>query len=74
MYFLFGVFEFLSNQENEEKKTQGKKHMVWGIIGLTIMIGVWTILDIVLNTLNIDTTEINPKEGTVNLKEYKPSK
>ncbi|MEK7471409.1 MAG: hypothetical protein AAB623_02050 [Patescibacteria group bacterium] len=67
VYFLYGVFEFLSNQENEEKKTTGKSHMMWGIVGITIMMGVWTILSIVLNTLGISKSQIDPEQGTVNL-------
>jgi len=70
-YFLWGMFEFLSNQENEEKKTAGKKHMIWGIVGITIMMGVWFIMYLILDTFNI--TEINPKKGTVQLNEYNPS-
>ena len=27
-YFLYGVVQFIGNQENEEKKTAGKKHML----------------------------------------------
>lgn len=68
-FFLYGVLEFFMNQENEEKKTTGKSHMIWGVIGITIMLGVWTILSIVLNTLGISKSEINPEEGTVNLPE-----
>ena len=68
-FFLYGVLEFFMNQENEEKKTTGKSHMIWGVIGITIMLGVWTILSIVLNTLGISKSEINPEEGTVNLSE-----
>ena len=67
VYFLYGVFEFILNQANEEKKTTGKSHMLWGVIGITIMMGVWTILGIVLNTLGISKGEINPEQGTVNL-------
>lgn len=67
VYFLYGIFEFLSNQENEEKKTTGKSHMLWGIIGITIMMGVWAILGVVLNTLGISEEQINPEQGTVNL-------
>jgi len=67
VYFLYGVFEFLSNQENEEKKTTGKQHMIWGIIGITIMMGVWTILGIVMNTMGIFKDQINLEQGTVNL-------
>jgi len=69
VFFLYGVLEFFMNQENEEKKTTGKSHMIWGVIGITIMLGVWTILGIVLNTLGISKQEINPEEGTVNLSE-----
>ena len=65
VYFLYGVFKFVSNQDNEEERLTGKKHMVWGIVGITIMMGVWTILGIVLNTFGI--TGINPQQGTVQL-------
>lgn len=67
VYFLYGVLEFIMNQENEEAKTKGKSHMLWGIIGITIMMGVFTIMNILLSTLGISSSEINPKEGTVNL-------
>ena len=71
VYFLYGVLEFVLNQENEEKKTSGKSHMIWGVVGITIMLGVWTILGIVLNTLGISKSEINPEQGTVQLKQIK---
>ncbi|MFA6177610.1 MAG: hypothetical protein WC694_01815 [Candidatus Paceibacterota bacterium] len=67
VYFLYGVFQFLSNQEEADKKTAGRNHMIWGIIGITIMMGVWTILSIVLNTLGINESQIDPENGTVNL-------
>lgn len=65
VFFLYGVFEFISNQEDEEAKTKGKSHMIWGIIGITIMMGVFTIMNMVINTLNIEG--INPEQGTVEL-------
>ena len=65
VFFLYGVFEFISNQEDEEAKTKGKSHMIWGIVGITIMMGVFTIMNMILNTLNIQG--INPEQGTVQL-------
>ena len=65
VFFLYGVLEFLMNQENEEKKTTGKRHMLWGIMGIAIMLGVWTILGMIINTFNIQG--INPQAGTVQL-------
>ena len=67
VYFLYGVFKFLANQDNEEAKTTGKSHMLWGVVGIVIMLGVWIILGIILNTLNIPSSQINPQNGTVNL-------
>ncbi len=63
VYFLYGVLQFFFNQENEEKKTAGKSHMMWGIIGITIMLGVWAILGMIINTFGIEG--VNPQAGTV---------
>ena len=44
--FAVGVIEMIRNGENEEKRKQGQQHMIWGIIGLTIMFGAATIVQI----------------------------
>ncbi|MCX6755496.1 MAG: hypothetical protein NT068_03070 [Candidatus Nomurabacteria bacterium] len=71
--FLWGVFQFIANTEKEDERSKGKKHMLFGIIGITIMMAVWTLLSILLNTLNISPNEINPQQGTVHLNDYTPS-
>lgn len=63
LFFLYGMLEFILNQQNEEKKTTGKSHMLWGIIGITIMLGVWTILGVILNTIGVNY--IHPEAGKV---------
>jgi len=70
VYFLYGVFEFISNGENEEKKTTGKSHMIWGIIGIVIMMGVFTILNMIIKTFNIEG--IDPEQGKVDLPDKNP--
>ena len=65
-YFFYGVFEFIANGDNDEKKTTGKSHMLWGVVGLTIMMGVWAILGVILSTFGL-SSQINPEKGTVNL-------
>lgn len=66
-FFLYGVLEFIMNQQSEEKKTTGKSHMLWGIIGITIMMGVWAIMNIILNTLNIDYVDVEGGNIEINL-------
>lgn len=70
-YFLYGVVEFIANQDNESKKTEGKQHILWGLIGITIMFGVWGLLQIVLDSLGV--TGVDLEQGTVELEEYNPS-
>ena len=63
--FLYGMLEFLLESQSGEKKTSGKSHMLWGIVGITIMLAVWTLLGIVLRTFHIEGIE--PEQGTVEL-------
>ena len=44
LFFLYGVMEFIAGAGNEEKRTQGKRHIIWGIIGIFIMISVFGIM------------------------------
>lgn len=69
-FFIYGVLEFVLNQESEDKRTIGKRHMLWGLVGMTIMLGVWGILQVALDTLGI--TGIDPEAGTVELAPYNP--
>lgn len=69
LYFLYGVLKFVLNQDNEEAKSTGKQHMIWGIIGIAVMLGVWGILGIVMSTFGI--TGINPESGTVDLPPFR---
>ncbi len=48
-YFIYGLIEFVSGADNEEKRTVGKRHLVWGIVGLFIMFSVWGIIQIILS-------------------------
>ncbi|PIR69565.1 MAG: hypothetical protein COU47_02310 [Candidatus Niyogibacteria bacterium CG10_big_fil_rev_8_21_14_0_10_46_36] len=42
--FLWGLVEFLMSPDNEEKRSTGKRHMMWGIIGLFLMASAWGIV------------------------------
>ena len=70
VYFLYGVFQFISNPDSEEAKTKGKSHMIWGIVGIVIMMGVFTILNMIMSTFNIK--DIHPETGAVQLPPYNP--
>jgi hypothetical protein len=52
--FFWGVFEFVSKSGSDEARDKGKRNMLWGIIGLFIMIGVFGIVQIILGTFGIE--------------------
>ena len=52
--FVWGVVEFLMGQNGiGEGAHNGKNHMLWGIIGMFIMVAAYAILQIIAHTLNV---------------------
>ncbi len=54
VYFIYGLVRYLLSPDNEEVRKSSKSHMLWGIIGMFIMISVFGILSIIMNTLGVD--------------------
>lgn len=50
-YFLYGVFKFILDMNDPEKKNFGKSHLLWGTIGLFIILSVGGILKFFSQTL-----------------------
>jgi hypothetical protein len=49
--FLYGVFNFVRNAENSEKRVEGARHIFWGIIGIVIMFSVFAFVRVIQNTI-----------------------
>jgi len=47
LFFVYGLVELLSSADNEQKKIDGKRHMVWGLVGLFIISSVYGIIKII---------------------------
>jgi hypothetical protein len=50
VYFLYGVAQYFLSPGNEEIRKKSKTQMIWGIIGLFVMVAVFGIMQIILNT------------------------
>jgi uncharacterized membrane protein YidH (DUF202 family) len=48
--FILGLVEFLAKTSNEEGRQIGKRHMVWGIVGMLIMVSVFGIMNLLITT------------------------
>lgn len=53
LVFMYGCLEYVLGAENPQARDTGRKHIVWGIVGLLIIISAYTILSIVLNSLGL---------------------
>lgn len=58
--FLYGCFEFVRGADNPIKREQGKNHIIWGIVGMLIMISAWAILGIAAGTFGLDPAQYRP--------------
>jgi hypothetical protein len=49
VYFIYQVFRY-AVAGNEEDKAKAKTHMIWGIVGIFIMVSVWGLVAILQST------------------------
>lgn len=55
VYFIYGVVKFVANADNEAEREKGKQHIMYSIIGLVIMVGVWGIVKLIIASIGADT-------------------
>lgn len=51
IYFLYGVFQFIRNAESSDERKKGGMNMLWGALGLFIMVTAYGILNLILGTI-----------------------
>jgi hypothetical protein len=64
--FLYGMVEFLYKANDKDGRAVGKRHMLWGVIGFVIMLGVFGIINLLLRTFNIEGPVITPQQQKFN--------
>ncbi len=53
LMFLWGMYEYVLNADDESARSTGKTHMLYGVIGLFVMISALGILKIAAGTFGI---------------------
>lgn len=51
LYFLYGVVKFLYHMGDKAGNEEGKKHLLWGTVGLAIMVSVYGLLNLITATI-----------------------
>ena len=56
VYFVWGVITYVISSDEEAKKA-GRDRIIYGIIGLAVIIGVWGLVKILTNTFGLSNTQ-----------------
>lgn len=65
VYFVWGVVQYVIADGEEAKKT-GKDRMIYGVIGFAVIVGLWGLVNIVVQTFGLSGTAptLTPVTGT----------
>lgn len=53
LLFVWGGVQFIRSADSPPDRLIGQQHMIWGIVGLLVMVSVYLILNVGLNTFNV---------------------
>jgi uncharacterized membrane protein YidH (DUF202 family) len=53
---ILGIFNYIRQGDNEEKRAEARKFIVWGVISIFIMLSIWGLINIIVNSFNFDNS------------------
>ncbi len=51
IFFIYGVVRYIASAGNPEKRQTAKDFIIWGLVGLFVLIGFWGFVNILLNSV-----------------------
>lgn len=51
--FLYGCFEFITNAGNPGAREKGGRHILWGLVGMLVMVSAYAILNVAAGTFGL---------------------
>jgi hypothetical protein len=59
MYFFYGIAAYIWNPDDEEARVKGRRNMLWGIIGMFVMVSVFAIMRFIISSIGADPALMN---------------
>lgn len=56
VFLLYGIVKYIGSADDEENRSKAKSIMIYGIIGLFVMVSFWGFVNILIITFELDTT------------------
>ena len=54
LIFLWGVVQFVMNAGDPGEREKGRNHIIWGVVGMAIMLSVYGIIRFVAATIGVN--------------------
>ena len=58
VWFVYNVFRFTIQSSSDEDRAKAKTDIVWGIVGIFVMVYVWGLVNVLRSTFNLSNTMI----------------
>jgi hypothetical protein len=58
LVIIWGVFGYVTSAGDEEKRGEAKQFILWGVIGVFIMVSVWGLVNILVNSFGVDRSKV----------------
>jgi hypothetical protein len=53
IWFFWGVLQFIRGAGDESARSIGKQHMIWGVVGMAIMVSAFAIIQIATGQIGV---------------------
>lgn len=64
LVIIYGIFGFVTSAGDEEARATAKQFIIWGVIGVFLMLSVWGLVTILVNSFG--TSSVVAKDKAVN--------
>lgn len=55
-FIIWGIFDFVRSAGDEAKRTEGRDRMIYGIIGVVLMVSVYGLIGLLTGSINFGAT------------------
>lgn len=52
---IWGIFIYITKATEEEKRSEAKMYIVWGIVAVFCMLSIWGFVNVLVNSFNLPT-------------------
>ena len=60
LMFVWGLVQFLKSLSDGKVSEDGKQHMIYGVLGMFIMVSVFGIISLISNTFGLNVNQYGP--------------